>query len=202
MNHYLDPDTLSDFADQRAAIDDAQTRADAYARAELDPAAARLSALQEGRSRLGEPPMPDAFTTAAEWSEARDQHTFAASRYARDIAAAEQQMTALHEEHHRLLAEVAPLVEGYRRAVFVALDAAVTRKAAEAAEIAHVRQSLLTRIAPDEWGRFAPQARGDRTTYQVKSSGFPEISFFDARVQGDGFTPDKSAALAEELALF
>lgn len=146
MPHYFDDATSARLAAQRAAIDTAEKRADTFARSELDPAGSHLAALIEGRDRLGSPPMPDAFASAAEWRDASDRHTFALSRYDREIAEAEAQMNALRDEHAAMVAEVPALKQEYWRAVALALDEAVLSRMRDAAEVAHVRQSLLSRV--------------------------------------------------------
>ena len=141
---------------------------------------------------------PEAYASAEEWSTARDQHTFAASSYARDIAEAEQRVNALREEHTRLLAEVEPLREALWRAVLTALHSAAELQTLEAARIATLHKSLLARLPQEHWhwGQTAGQP-----IFSVEGAGFHDISKFVATVVGDGFGPDKSAALVAELGL-
>ncbi|TCD06655.1 hypothetical protein EYB45_02835 [Erythrobacteraceae bacterium CFH 75059] len=198
MIDLFDEQARQHFAARRAALDAAQRKAAAFARAELDAASARLSALADGQVRLGPQPTPEAYASAEEWSTARDQHTFAASRYARDIAEAEQRVNALREEHTRLLAEVEPLREALWRAVLSALHAAAEAQTREAARIATLHKSLLARLPQEHW-HWAQTA--GQPIFRVEGAGFHDISKFVATVVGDGFGPDKSAALVAELGL-
>lgn len=198
MTHYLSDDALADIAGKRAAVVAAQERAAAFFRTELDRAAALLDGLREGQAKLGSPPQPDAYSSGREWGHARDQHTFAASRVAREIAEAEQRVNTLRDEHTRLLAEVAPLHEAHWRAVLSAVHAAAVAKLSEAAQIAAIRQSLLMRLPQDHWHWGTTDGP---LPYQVQGSGFSDPSRFIATVVGNGFGPDKSAALVAELGL-
>jgi len=198
MPHYFDDATSARLAAQRAAIDTAEKRADTFARSELDPAGAHLAALIEGRDRLGSLPTPDAFASAAEWRDASDRHTFALSRYDREIAEAEARIGALRDEHEAMLAELPALKQEYWRTAALALDEAVVSRMREAAEVANVRQSLLSRVPLEQH----PAPTRNNPTYKVTSGGFADISFFHANVQCDGFAPVKSAALVAELGLF
>lgn len=198
MIDLFDEQTRQHFAAQRSALYAAQQKADAFARAELDAASARLSALADGQARLGPQPTPEAYASAEEWSAARDKHTFAMSRYARDIAEAEQRVNALREEHTRLLAEVAPLREAYWREVLAALHAAAEAQTREAARIATLHKSLLMRLPQEQW--HWGQTEG-QPIFRVEGAGFSNISRYVATVVGDGFGPDKSAALVAELGL-
>ena len=198
MTHYFDGRTTASLAARRAAIDAAQCRADTFARSELDPAGSRVAALIEGRSRLGVQPTPDAFTNAAEWRDAFDRHTFAMSRYDREIAEAEQRLDALRAEHSQMLVEVPGLKDEYWRSVASALDEIVAAKMLEAAEAANLRQSLLNRIPREQH----PAPTRNNPTYTVTGGGFADISFFQAKAQCDGFAPAKSATLIADLGLF
>lgn len=201
MLDHLDSTTLAAFAAQRAAIAAAQERADAYAITAIAAAQARLNTLTEGRARLGSTPTPDAFVTPADWARAVDQHAFATSRFDRDIVSADQRLGEVRQEHAGLLAEVPVLQEQYRSAVIAAFDAAAARKVQEAADIATVRESLLLRFTMGAQPANADKPQRDRLKYYFRPSGFRDVSFFVANVTGDGFTPDKSAAIAAELQL-
>lgn len=198
MTHYLTDETRAVIAERRTAIAAAQSRADAFARAELDRAAALLDGLREAQAKLGGPPQPESYSSAREWGHARDQHTFAVSRVAREIAEAEQRVNALREEHTRLLAEVAPLREALWRDVMAALHAAAEAQTREAARIATLHKSLLMRLPQEHW--HWGQTPG-QPIFRVEGAGFSDISKFVATVVGDGFGPDKSAALVAELGL-
>jgi hypothetical protein len=198
MPHYFDDATSARLAAHRAAIDVAERQADTFARSALDPAGSHLAALIEGRDRLGSPPTPDAFASAAEWRDASDRHTFALSRYGREIAEAEARLDALREEHAKMVAEVPALKEELWRSVALALDEAVVARMREAAEVANLRQSLLSRVPLERH----PAPTRNNPTYKVSGGGFPDISFFQANVQCDGFAPAKSAALVADLGLF
>lgn len=198
MTDLFDKQTQQAFAARRAAIAAAQERADAFARKQLDPAAFRLSELQQAQAQLGPEPTPDAFDSARQWTTARDQHIFAASRYARDVAEAEHRVNALREEHTRLLAEVAPLREALWRDVLAALHTAAEAQTREAARIATLHKSLLMRLPQEQW--HWGQTEG-QPIFRVEGAGFSDISKFVATVVGDGFGPDKSAALVAELGL-
>lgn len=154
--------------------------------------------MADGQARLGPQPTPESYDSAEEWSAARDQHTFAASRYGRDIAEAEQRLNKLREEHARLLAEVAPLREALWRAVLSALHAAAEAQTREAARIATLHKSLLMRLPQEHWHWGQTQGQ---PVYRVDGTGFHDISKFVATVVGDGTGPDKSAALVAELGL-
>ncbi len=198
MIELFDEQTKAKFAVARAAIAEAQVAADAYARDELESVSARVTALHEQRARLGAPPVSANYATAADWTRARDQYTFDAEHCDRDIAEAEQRVNALHEEHARLLAKVAPLREALWRTALAALHAAAEAQTREAARIATLHKSLLLRLPQEQW--HLGQTEG-RPIFRVDSAGFSDISKFVATVVGDGFGPDKSAALVAELGL-
>jgi len=198
MIDLFDEQTRQALATHRAAIAAAQEHADTFAREHLDPGALRLAALREALARLGSPPDDSAFSNAWEWSRARDQHSFDSNRLTRDIEAAEQRVKALREEHTRLLAEVAPLREALWRAVLAALHAAAEAQTREAARIATLHKSLLMRLPQEHW--HWGQTEG-QPIFRVEGAGFSDISRYVATVVGDGFGPDKSAALVAELGL-
>jgi hypothetical protein len=201
MLHYLTDEAQAKIAAIRAAIVTAKAEADAFAREEMDPVAARLGALQLERQRLGTPPVPDAYITAAEWRHAADQHTFDLRYCERETASTEQTLNGLRDRHHALLCDVADLQRQLRTVALKALEIAVLRAANEAADIAHVRQSFLNRIPLEQRPAVLPQSLDGPAPYQVQGSGWPDMSFFQARIPGTGFGPDKSAALAAELGL-
>ncbi len=201
MLHHFDDQTRQSIAAQRAAIDAAKKQADAFARTNMDAASTRLSALMDGKARLGPPPAPDAYGTANDWGAARDQHTFATSRYARDVAEAEHLLNTLRDEHSRLLAEIPMLEHQLQMMVLAELETAVLRAANHAAEIAHVRQSFLNRIPLEQRPAVLQQSANGPSPYQVQGSGWADVSFFQTRIPCGGFGPDKSAALVSELGL-
>jgi hypothetical protein len=198
MTPLLDDTTRATIAAHRAALDAAQSAADAYARDRLDPAATQLASLHARLAAMGSEPSEEGYTTATDWRRAVDQHNFDARALARDIAEAEQRVNALREEHTRLLAEVEPLREALWRAVLSALNAAAEAQTREAARIATLHKSLLARLPQEHWhwGQTAGQP-----IFRVEGAGFHDISKFVATVVGDGFGPDKSAALVAELGL-
>ena len=199
--HYIDEATLLAFSDKRAEISAAEGKADAFARSQMDPVAARHAALQEGQYRLGDTPALDAFVTSTEWRQAKDQHTFDLRYYARESAETEHKLNDLRAEHSGLTSTVVKLKRQHSAMVLAALDDAVARRTKEAAEIAHVRQSLLNRIPRDQWHLVVPDATDGPPLYQVQGGGYADLSFFQVRLTCDGFGPDKSSALVAELEL-
>lgn len=185
----------------RAAVFAAQNRADNYARNELDSAQSRVTALRDKLAGLGGPPASTTYATSAEWREAQDRHTFDREHLNRDLADAEDRLNDVAAEHARLLAEVAPLRQDHRRLAVAALDTMTARKLQEAADIATLRQSLLTATPMEEWPIVNPAIERRNPAYTVRGAGFPDVSFVNATVQTGGFTPDKSAALRAELGI-
>jgi hypothetical protein len=201
MMHYLTDEARAALVNKLAEIDTALATADAFARNELSAAAARLTALREARNRLGNPPALDAFVTASDWRQATDQHTFDSSHCDREIADAEQVLNARHDEHNAISAAVPILKQQLRKMALDALDDETVRRTREAAEIAHVRQSLFNRIPFDQRDTVSI-ASAAGPIYQVQNGGFADLSFFQARIICDGFGPEKSAAFISELGQF
>ena len=146
----FDDEALEEFAAARIAIVKAQADADTFARAELDAASAHLTALVDGQSRLGAPPAPDTFATAAESREAEDQHTFASRRYAREIGEAEQRLAQLRTAHERMLEVIPALRRQLLKRVLASMNDRITAQIKETARLATVRQSLLNRVPREQ----------------------------------------------------
>ena len=194
----FDENTCAAIAAKRAEIAAAQAEATAFARDQMDPVSDRLAEVRDGQHRLGPPPVMDAFATAADWRQASDQHSFDSRFYEREAVELEQRLNALRDEHTRLLAELAPLHEALWRTVLAAVHAAAVAKLHEAAQIAAVHKSLVSRLPQNQWHWGQPEGQ---PVYQVQGSAWPDISKFVATVVGDGFGPDKSEALVAELGL-
>lgn len=201
MMDYLTDEARSAIAAKRAAIEAAHAKADRFARNDMDPVSVHLGELQLERQRLGQPPTPDAFVSAAEWRMATDQHTFDLRHCEREMAETEVKLNELRDRHTALVAVIGVLRLELRTMVLAALDSAVLSAANEAADIAHVRQSFLNRIPLEHRPVVLPPRADGPAPYQVQGSGWPDMSFFQARIPGTGFGPDKSAALAAELGL-
>jgi hypothetical protein len=82
--------------------------------------------------------------------------------------------------------------------VLAALHAAAEAQTREAARIATLHKSMLMRLPQEQW--HLGQTPG-QPIFRVDGAGFSNISKFIATVIGDGFGPDKSAALVAELGL-
>lgn len=200
MLHYLTEEAQTAIDEMRTEIAAAIAKAEAFACNDMNPIADRLGALQLEQQRLGAPVEPDAYITAAEWRQAADQRTFDLRFCERELAEAEQRLNGLRGQHSAMLSEIADLERQLRKLVLEALESAVLHAANEAADIAHVRQSFLNRIPLDQRPGVLPQSLGP-AAYQVQGTGWADMSFFQARIEGKGFGPDKSAALVAELGL-
>ena len=198
----FDDKALEEFAAARIAIVKAQAEADTFARSKLDAASAHLTALLDGQNRLGAPPAADAFTTAAEWREAEDQHTFASRRYAREIGEAEQKLAQLRTEHQQMLEVIPALRRQLLKRVLAAMNDRIVTQIKETARLAAVRQSLLNRVPREEWHGVLGEVDLAAPHYKAQHGGYADVSTFQASAMCDGIGPDKSAALAAELPLF
>ena len=117
---------------------------------------ASQTAIRDQIAALGGTPGDDAFTSAADWSAAKDEHAFALNRLNRQLAGIDE----LAAKAVAVLTETGPVVETARRAVATAEKAILlTRAKAPFPSLAHDavrawqmhRDMTATTGAPVEW---------------------------------------------------